>query len=270
MRRRISGSRRALALGAVLVLAPFGCGSPQRSSQLDGLHDELARIQRDHEVLERRVGMLEARDVAQNVANEPADGAPIKSASSDPKALKVVKLEPAAAGTPAAPPAPAPVFAIDDDSPRPMLKIGPDGVEETYPDAGSAKASKASSALPARALKDYESAFALVKSKKWQLALDAFAGFVVRWPDHPYVANALYWRGECYFALAQFGAAEGQLEGLLAGHPASAKVPDALLKLGLTERKLGADAKAKAAFARLRKEFPSSEAAKKLPPEDPS
>jgi TolA-binding protein len=41
-----------------------------------------------------------------------------------------------------------------------------------------------------------------------------------------------------------------------------------LLKLGLSYRKLGADKKAQASFDRIRKEFPSSEAAKKIPRED--
>jgi len=92
----------------------------------------------------------------------------------------------------------------------------------------------------------------------------------VRWPDHPNAGNALYFRGECYAALGQYGAAEGQLEGMLATHSTSNKAPDALLELGVVEKKLGSTAKAKAAFQRLRKEFPASEAAKKIPPEDAS
>ena len=48
------------------------------------------------------------------------------------------------------------------------------------------------------------------------------------------------------------------------------KLPDGLLKLGLSHRKLGATAKARAAFDKLRKEFPTSDAAKKIPPEDAS
>src|SRR5205823_7003264 len=160
------------------------------------------------------------------------------------------KLEPAAASAVTTNAGTTMVAApIDDDTPRPLLKIGPDGMSETFPDEG-AKVPKAPKIDP-KAAKDYDGALALYKGKKWQSALDAFAGFVVRWPDHPYVANALYWRGACYYALGQFGAAEGQLEGMLASHPESTKVPDALLELGLTEKKLGSAAKAKAAFVRL-------------------
>ena len=99
---------------------------------------------------------------------------------------------------------------------------------------------------------------------------NALAGFLVRYPDHPYAANALYWRGECYWALGDYSSAATQFDALVARFPASGKTPDGLLKLGLAHRKLGSAGKAKVAFDRLRKEFPTSEAAKKIPPEDAS
>ena len=262
----------ALAMGSSALLLP-ACGGSQKQQELDGLRQEIARIQHEHDELARRVSELESQDssgsggVASGATG--ATSTPIASNGDEPKALKVVKLEPAAASTVTTNTGTTMIAApIDDDSPRPLLKIGPEGMSETFPDE-DAKVSKTPKIDP-KAAKDYDAALALYKGKKWQKALDAFAGFVVRWPDHPYLANALYWRGACYYALGQFGAAEGQLEGLLAAHPESPKVPDALLELGLTEKKLGSEAKAKAAFARLKKEFPKSEAAKKIPPEDAS
>jgi tol-pal system protein YbgF len=163
-----------------------------------------------------------------------------------------------------------PVTEEDDDDPRPLLKIGKSGVEETFPDELGPKTKTKKPALDPKAATDYDAALSLAKSKKWKEALDAFAGFVVRYPDHPYASNALFWRGECYFALGQMSAAVEQYEGLLASYPASSKVPDALLKLGMAETKLGATAKAKAAYARLRKEFPGSDATKKIPKENAS
>ena len=245
------------------------CGGSQKQ-ELDGLRQEIARMQREHDELERRVGELESKDPSTASASTATGTGDATTANADePKTLKVVKLEPAAASAVTTNTGTTMVAApVDDDSPRPLLKIGPDGMSETFPDEDSKVASAPK--IDPKAAKDYDAALALYKNKKWQKALDAFAGFVVRWPDHPYVPNALYWRGECYYSLGQYGAAEGQLEGMLASHPASTKVPDALLKLGLTEKKLGSDAKAKAAFVRLKKEFPKSEAAKKIPPEDAS
>jgi tol-pal system protein YbgF len=166
------------------------------------------------------------------------------------------------------PPEPA-----SDDEPRPLLKIGPSGViEQTLPDDAPPKAKKKAiaPAVDPQAAKDYDAAYALVKAKKLDKALDALAGFLVRYPDHPYAANALYWRGECYWALGDYSSAAAQFDALVVRFPASPKSADGLLKLGLAHRKLGSAAKAKVAFDRLRKDFPTSEAAKKIPPEDAS
>ena len=249
------------------------CGTSSSGEKaLSGLREELAKVQSEHEELERRVNALESRQ-----QDEP-HGLDSESAvvSAEPQPLKVVKLEPTSVEATEKSAKVKPLATYDDDGdgdvPRPMLKIGPGGVEESYPDEPpiNAKKAKKKPALDPKAAGDYDAAYALVKAKKWTKALDAFAGFVVRFPDHPYVANAMYWRGECYSSLAQYGAAVDQLEGLLVSHPASAKVPDALLALGLAQRKLGSIEKSKATFARLRKEHPSSEAAKKIPPEDAS
>jgi tol-pal system protein YbgF len=107
-----------------------------------------------------------------------------------------------------------------------------------------------------------------VKAKKYKQGVEAFAGFIARYPDHPYAANATYWEGECYYSLGDFANASARFEGVTVKYSTSAKVPDALLKLGLSERKLGNGAKAHAAFDRLRKEFPLTEAARKIPAEE--
>lgn len=224
-------------------------------------------MQREHDALEQRVGALETSEAS----SSSSSSTPIATSGDDAtpaKALKVVKLEPAAASATTTGPTTivsAPGKPEDDDAPRPLLKIGPEGMSETFPD-DPAPAKKAK--IDPKAGKEYDAALALYKSKKFQQALDGFAGFVLRWPDHANVPNALFWRGECYAALGQWEAAEGQLEGMLASHPTSNKVPEALLELGIVETKLGSASKAKAAFGRLRKEFPKSDAAKKIPPEE--
>ena len=290
MRRGLPAARRRapgiLALIAALSF-PACAGRSAQDKELNVLRDELAKVQHDHEALERRVEQLEGGESAGAevnassvvvVAGAPsgnANAASSNAASSNAASLKVVKLEPPqAAGTTttSTPPPPNKTTDDDDDGPRPMLKIGSDGViEETWPDESTAKKGKSKKpSLDPKALKEYDASLALFKNKKFKAALDGFTGFVVRWPDHPYAGNALFWRGECYFAMGEYGAAVDQYDGLLATYPASPKIPDALLKLGLAHKKLGSDTKAKAAFTRLRKEFPTSEAAKKIPPEDAS
>lgn len=254
-----------------LSLLCAACGGAQ-SRHLADVDGELSHVETDHESSDVRWGLKlderEARktDDALVAQPPPAKRAPAASALARP----IVRLdEPGAAGTTdgeAATP------DEDENGARPLLKLGPRGqIEQTDPDDGAPRpASKKGKLAPpeAQAATDYEQAQKLVSAKKWQAALDAFAGFLLRYPDHAYAANAFYWRGECYYALGDFGGAASQFEGLLSRFPASAKVPDALLKLGLSERKLGSNAKAKASFERLRRDYPLSEAAKKIPPED--
>jgi tol-pal system protein YbgF len=88
----------------------------------------------------------------------------------------------------------------------------------------------------------------------------------VKWPDHPYADNAMYWRGECYFAKGDYLHAAEQFEGVVTRFPAGNKAPDALLKLGITQQKLGNPLKAKEYFDRLAQTYPQSAAARHIPP----
>lgn len=275
MPRRLS--RAALLCASALALS--ACGASAKDFAL--LRDDVTRLHKENAELQKRIGELEAHEATRTndaIAKKDAPDADAKASAataSDGKPLKVVKLAPAAVSTPSPQPeAPPPA---DDDDVRPVLKIGPSGaIEQTIPDEATADGKskkKKKAAIPAldpQAAKDYDAAYALVKTKKYQSALDALAGFLVRWPDHPYAANALYWRGECYWAQGDYASSASQFDALVIRFPASAKAADGLLKLGMAHRKLGSVEKARAAFERLRKEFPTSEAAKKIPPEEAS
>jgi tol-pal system protein YbgF len=121
------------------------------------------------------------------------------------------------------------------------------------------------SALDEDAKHAYDAALALVNAKRYPEALEALSGFLVHWPDHPNADNAMYWRGECYFAQGDYSNATNEFEGLVARFPLGNKAPDALLKLGLSAQKMGDPALARQRFDRLRREFPRSEAARRIP-----
>jgi tol-pal system protein YbgF len=104
-----------------------------------------------------------------------------------------------------------------------------------------------------------------VNKKDYAGALDAFTAFLVHWPDHPRADNAMYWRGECYYAQGDFARAADELAGVLARFPDGNKAPDALLKLGMSQQKLGRTADAQESFARLSREFPRAAATHKIP-----
>jgi tol-pal system protein YbgF len=173
-----------------------------------------------------------------------------------------------------------------DTSPRPVIRVvgtgqvrrsgrGPnDRIEETLPDEPAEGTrvgppiqanAPASSALDPNAKAAYDAALALVNAHDFDRALDAFAAFLVKWPDHPNADNAMYWRGECYFAKGELARAAEEFDGTVKRFPLGNKVPDCLLKLGICAQKLGNQAKSSAYFDRLAHDFPRSEAARRIP-----
>lgn len=120
-------------------------------------------------------------------------------------------------------------------------------------------------AFDPEAKKSYETALGLATSRQYERALEAFNAFLVRFPDHPYAENALYWRGECYFARGEYLRAAEQFEAVLARFGGGNKAPDALLKIGASHEKLGSSERAREYWERLRRDYPRSDAAKKIP-----
>ncbi|MEZ4395142.1 MAG: tetratricopeptide repeat protein [Polyangiales bacterium] len=117
--------------------------------------------------------------------------------------------------------------------------------------------------LDQAAVQAYGDALSLVRADRCHDALMAFAAFVSRWPDHPHADNAMYWRGECLLRLGETQAGIDEFNALLRRYPSGNKVPDALLKLFLTWRRLGDEARASEAALRLLHEFPGTDAARR-------
>ena len=281
---------------AHLALAACGRGESAQDRQFAQLRDELGRVQADRDKVDQRLNALEV-DLDDN--GKPAGSPKVSSAAATPP-LRVVRLSPD--GSEEAQGSSETAGALngedpDDTTPRPTLRVaGVPGsasrgrrstkgaplesvretVEQTIPDeatngGASGPAIRAGaprpSALDPEAKRSYDAALALVNAHKYGEALDSFAAFLVKWPDHPNADNATYWRGECYFAQGDFARASEQFEGTIARFPLGNKVPDALLKLGICQSKLGNPTKARASFERLQREFPRSEAARRVPQE---
>ncbi len=209
-----------------------------------------------------------------------------------PSVAPALRAPPAAAPLPSVvqlgPDSPAAVEGADgadpeDTTPRPTIRVlgsgrgggrsgwrGEDRIEQVVPDDTPASPEGAGHTLDPEAKRAYDAALSLVNARHYDRALDALASFLVKWPDHPYADNAMYWRGECYFARADYVRAAEQFEGVLARFPAGNKVPDAMLKLGMCHQRLGNGAKAKATFDRLVEQYPQSDAAHHIPQTAPA
>ena len=85
---------------------------------------------------------------------------------------------------------------------------------------------------------------------------------VANFPDDPVREAAQFVVGEIFIAQKDYRGAIAELEALVAAVPRGVKVPDALLKIGLAQRSLGEEARARRSWERLVKDYPGSGAAR--------
>jgi tol-pal system protein YbgF len=161
---------------------------------------------------------------------------------------------------------------------RPVIRItgsskprGPghgvdDRIEMTLPDEGVAAPQPSAEPGPAGdAKQEYDRALALLNAHDFDHALEGFSAFLVKWPDQPLAESALYWSGDCYLAKGEVVQAIVEFDSALSRFPTGRLAPDSLLKLGLSQERLGNPDKAKGYFERLRQEYPKSDAARRIP-----
>jgi tol-pal system protein YbgF len=277
--RRRSGVSWAVNFGASLILMGGGLGCAhetaeerQLASLSQGVDKDQSAIDRDAPRINEKAEIGPSRSAARSAAT-PGRGnvQAIGEGATDPQAgdSALNGEDP------------------NDTTPRPVIRVvgvrraqrgvhGLDQVDETIPDeptnggaAGPPLRSNApgsqAAALDTDARKAYDAALALVNAHQYDQALDAFAAFLVRWPDHPNADNAMYWRGESYYAKGEFARAVEEFEGATLRFPYGNKAPDCLLKLGLSEQKLGNLPKAQSYFERLMHDYPRSDAARRIP-----
>ncbi len=112
-----------------------------------------------------------------------------------------------------------------------------------------------------RPIELYKHAFAQLQEKNHQEAIDAFGGFLDQYPNHDYSDNALYWMGEAYYDVQNYGKALECFQKVVTLYPSGNKVPDALLKSGLCYANSGDPATAKDIMGQLLGAYPATRAA---------
>jgi tol-pal system protein YbgF len=258
--------KSSLALVAWLLATSLpsvvGCTHQDPADRgIEKLRADISKIEADRDGLGQRVEALEAAE--QRRREGLASPAPKASATARP--LPVVRVGDTEARATALPPAHGEAPDLDTDSAdlRPIVHAsGSRGASERR---GSKEGGDDAVAFSPEAKRDYDGALALARGKQYDKALQAFTGFLVRFPDHPYVENAMYWRGECFYATGVFARAVEQFEGQIARFPYGNKAPDALLKVGLSQEKAGSKEQAQKTFAELKDRYPKSDAARQVP-----
>jgi tol-pal system protein YbgF len=121
----------------------------------------------------------------------------------------------------------------------------------------------------------YQAAYIDFSRGNYPLAVSEFTEFLRQYPEHPLAANAQYWIGEAYLAVARghadrgerdqaeaaLGQAVREFRKVLANYPRSDKAPAALYKEALALLDLQQPAQAQARLQYLVETFPQSEEA---------
>lgn len=107
----------------------------------------------------------------------------------------------------------------------------------------------------------YESAVGQVKGGDPRKGRDILSAFVAKHPDHKLVPNALYWKGEAFYAEKDYENAILAFQDVVDKYPGNDKAPDAMFKQGLSFLALNDRKNARILFELVPSKYPKSKAA---------
>ncbi len=108
----------------------------------------------------------------------------------------------------------------------------------------------------------YQQAFNQLKQGLFAESARAFEDFIQAYPNHELTDNAYYWLGESYYVTRQYPLALAAFQNLEQQFPLSAKLPDALLKIGYTYHELEDYSQAQKALNKVINSFPNDSVAR--------
>ena len=109
---------------------------------------------------------------------------------------------------------------------------------------------------------NYQTAFDMISARRYAEAGTAFETFLAQFPTSPLADNAQYWLAETYYVRGQFAEALPEFRKVIEQYPQSAKLPDALLKLGYCQIELGDRNAARTSLQEVMRQFPDTTAAR--------
>lgn len=110
--------------------------------------------------------------------------------------------------------------------------------------------------------KAYQDAYAFIKEKKFDEAIDGLHQFLEKYPEGELAGNAYYWLGEVYLVLPKLEQARQSFSIVAKTFPNHRKVADALFKLGVTYDRMQDPEQSERYLNQVQVEFPESTAAK--------
>jgi tol-pal system protein YbgF len=107
----------------------------------------------------------------------------------------------------------------------------------------------------------YEIAVGQVKGGNPKKGRETLSELAAKYPNHKLVPNALYWKGEAFFAEKDYENAILTFQDVVDKYPRGDKAPDAMFKQGLSFLALNDKANARILFDLVPKKYPKSKAA---------
>jgi len=107
----------------------------------------------------------------------------------------------------------------------------------------------------------YEAAVGQVKGGNPKKGRQTLSDFAAKYPNHKLIPNALYWKGEAFYAEKDFENAILTFQDVVDKYPRGEKAPDAMYKQGLSFLALKDRKNARILLDLVQKKYPKSKAA---------
>mgnify|MGYP003584318780 CR=1 FL=1 len=164
--------------------------------------------------------------------------------------LELLQREPVQAATP-----PAPV-GVDQAAERRYDPPAPVAATTPQPPAQSPRSAQSGTEQA-----DFDAALGELREGRYPQASADLQRFVSAWPNSSLAGDAQYWLGESWYLSRNYDAAKEAFINLGLRYPKSARLPDALLKLGYIYGEQGEATRAREVLQKLMQVYPNSQAA---------
>jgi TolA-binding protein len=267
------------AAPSTAAAAPPAPEPPRQADQLARVASELVELQnavaklmmsaRQHDdqlmYLQRRLSDLESQARGRTAA-PPALAPPPLSPPLPPPPGSAAPAPPRVTPPALPPPADKPLVDSGTSQPRSPKPQAPVAAVRPAPPAAPRTPTPApappTGATASAADTLYQAGVAKYQAGDLDAAVVTLYEVVANFPGDPARERAQFLVGDIFLAQKDYRGAVAELESLIAAVPAGSRVPDALLKLGMAQRSLGDEARARRAWERLVKEHPNSAAAR--------
>lgn len=163
--------------------------------------------------------------------------------------------------TTAAAAAPSPTTASAAPAPAALPPTAAQPAETSRTPTPAAAPPASPPADPAAEQASYDAALGELREGRYTAASTALQQFLTDHPNSKLAGDAQYWLGEAYYLNRNQSAAQEAFINLGLNHPQSARLPDALLKLGYLYSQQGDTAQARNILEKLVKVYPDTPAA---------